>query len=210
MREMTERLAEDADLAAALSAAHEDYLAPPGELGRRRRRSQGVSAGGMPTGSSACTCWSRTPWPPVRASTPSATRRSRCSATGGPAGPACPRTGGGHGVTRVGAIDCGTNSIRLLGRRRRPAAGALDRRAAADGGRATRLRRGPHRAHRPGGDGAHRSRWRRSMPRQCAERGRRARCGSWRRRPPVTPATREEFVAGVRDGVRALRRLRRR
>ena len=48
MREMTERLAADADLAAAYAAAHEDYL---------RRRAvhgdvpeiAGVSAGGMPT-----------------------------------------------------------------------------------------------------------------------------------------------------------------
>jgi hypothetical protein len=34
----------------------------------------GISAGGCPTGSSACTSSSRTPWRPVRGSTPSATR----------------------------------------------------------------------------------------------------------------------------------------
>ena len=44
--------------------AHEDYL-------RRRRRArqvqeiEGFPAGGMPTGSSACTCWSATRWPPA-------------------------------------------------------------------------------------------------------------------------------------------------
>ena len=48
-----------------------------------------------------------------RASTRSATKRSRCSATGGPATAAVPRQMT-EPRTRVAAFDCGTNSIRLL------------------------------------------------------------------------------------------------
>jgi hypothetical protein len=46
MREMTERLANDAELAAAYQAAHEDYLRRRDALGELPKR---VSAGGMPT-----------------------------------------------------------------------------------------------------------------------------------------------------------------
>lgn len=48
MREMTQRLATDPDLAAAYAAAHEDYLARRAELGPVPEI-EGVSAGGMPT-----------------------------------------------------------------------------------------------------------------------------------------------------------------
>jgi len=48
MREMTERLGEDADLAATYRAAHEHYLASRAELGQVPEI-DGVSAGGMPT-----------------------------------------------------------------------------------------------------------------------------------------------------------------
>ena len=52
MREMTDRLADDAELAAAYQRAHEAYLAARGEVGRRTGHSvpeiDGVSAGGMP------------------------------------------------------------------------------------------------------------------------------------------------------------------
>jgi hypothetical protein len=47
MRRMTERLAQDADLAAAYRAAHEDYLARRAALGDVPQLA-GVSAGGMP------------------------------------------------------------------------------------------------------------------------------------------------------------------
>jgi hypothetical protein len=47
MREMTERLATDADLAAAYRAAHEDYLRRRAELGEVPEIA-GISAGGMP------------------------------------------------------------------------------------------------------------------------------------------------------------------
>ena len=48
MREMTERLATDEELAAAYTAAHEDYLARRAELGAVPEI-EGISAGGMPT-----------------------------------------------------------------------------------------------------------------------------------------------------------------
>ena len=47
MREMTERLADDPDLAAGYRAAHEDYLARRAALGEVPEI-EGVSAGGMP------------------------------------------------------------------------------------------------------------------------------------------------------------------
>lgn len=48
MREMTERLTRDDDLAAAYQRAHEDYLARREELGHVQEI-EGISAGGMPT-----------------------------------------------------------------------------------------------------------------------------------------------------------------
>ena len=48
MREMTERLGRDDDLAAAYASAHEHYLASRAELGHVPEI-DGVSAGGMPT-----------------------------------------------------------------------------------------------------------------------------------------------------------------
>ncbi len=48
MREMTERLAADEELAAAYHRAHEDYLRRRGELGAVPEI-EGISAGGMPT-----------------------------------------------------------------------------------------------------------------------------------------------------------------
>lgn len=47
MREMTERLAEDADLAQHYAAAHDDYLARRSELGQVDEI-EGISTGGMP------------------------------------------------------------------------------------------------------------------------------------------------------------------
>lgn len=47
MREMTQRLAEDPELASAYRAAHEDYLRRRAELGEVPEI-EGISAGGMP------------------------------------------------------------------------------------------------------------------------------------------------------------------
>ena len=64
MREMTDRLRTDAELAAAYRAAHERYLARR-ERDRARRRDRRRSApAACRTGSSACTCSSRTRSPP--------------------------------------------------------------------------------------------------------------------------------------------------
>ena len=48
MKDMTDRLEDDPDLAAAYRAAHDDYLARRGELGDVPEVA-GISAGGMPT-----------------------------------------------------------------------------------------------------------------------------------------------------------------
>jgi hypothetical protein len=48
MREMTDRLGTDEDLAAAYAAAHEDYLARRAAMGSVPEI-EGISAGGMPT-----------------------------------------------------------------------------------------------------------------------------------------------------------------
>lgn len=48
MSEMTERLADDAELATAYAAAHASYLTRRGEIGRVEEI-DGISAGGMPT-----------------------------------------------------------------------------------------------------------------------------------------------------------------
>jgi hypothetical protein len=48
MKEMSDRLAGDDDLAAAYAAAHDDYLARRSELGQVAEI-EGISAGGMPT-----------------------------------------------------------------------------------------------------------------------------------------------------------------
>jgi hypothetical protein len=47
MREMTQRLGSDTELASAYLAAHEDYLRRRGELGQVAEI-DGISAGGMP------------------------------------------------------------------------------------------------------------------------------------------------------------------
>jgi hypothetical protein len=48
MRDMTERLGSDPELASAYAAAHQDYLSRRGELGDIEEI-HGISAGGMPT-----------------------------------------------------------------------------------------------------------------------------------------------------------------
>ena len=87
MREMTERLRTDAELAAAYRAAHERYLGAReaiGHVGRDRghQRRRDAEPGEVPARAGR-----RTRWPRARASTRSATRRWRCCPTGGPAGP---------------------------------------------------------------------------------------------------------------------------
>ena len=97
MKEMTERLAADAELAAAYAAAHEDYLARRAQLGAGARDRRASRPAACRPASSACTCSSATRSPPGRASTRSATRRSRCSPTGGPTGRASPDAAGARG-----------------------------------------------------------------------------------------------------------------
>ena len=141
---------------------------------------------GCPTGSSACTRWPGTRWPPAPASTRSATARSRRWGSGGPPGPCAPARGGRR-VTRVAAIDCGTNSIRLLVADV-PADGRAHRPAAPDGGRAARPGRRRHRPAGPGGDRAH-PRGAGRVRRAGARPGRDRRSGWSPPAPPATPPT---------------------
>ena len=122
MRQMQQRLATDPELRAAYQAAHRDYLA---------RRDEAARAAGV----AAAAAWhaergrhARPGQVPARAHRPRA-----CRAGGQPAGPGGRGAGGavvaggpvrlrrgrrarvnGGAVVRVAAIDCGTNSVRLL------------------------------------------------------------------------------------------------
>ena len=90
MREMTDRLAEDPELAAAYRRAHEAYLA---ERDAIEPLGTDVSAGGMPDRVKCLHVPSPTRWPPAPASTRSATRRSTSSAMVGGRAPASRPTG---------------------------------------------------------------------------------------------------------------------
>ena len=101
----------------------------PGGRGRgsgrpARAAARDASAGSMPAGSSACTPWSRTSWP-SRARTRSAGRPLTLPGSGGGALRHGGRRVNGAAATRVAAIDCGTNSLRLLIADVDPVAGQL-------------------------------------------------------------------------------------
>ena len=117
MKEMQDRLGEDPELARAYAAAHERYLAARGELARSNGQDvpeiEGISAGGMPDRVKCLHVLAGQALAQGRASTRSATRCWRRSATGGPPGPASPGTPA-VADGPVAAIDCGTNTIKLL------------------------------------------------------------------------------------------------
>ena len=94
-------------------------------------------------------------------------RASRRWGSGGRPGPCAPAGRRRRRVTRVAAIDCGTNSIRLLVADV-PADGRAHRPAAPDGGRPARPGRRRHRPAGPGGDRAHPRRCSPSTPRRRA------------------------------------------
>ena len=117
MKEMTARLETDPELAAAYRAAHEDYI-------RRRDEIEELkgfpSAGGMPDRVKCLHVLvghSLAAGPGVN---PAGRRGDRDAAGVVAQGRVCDARGevrgvrGGRPVTRVAAIDCGTNSIRLL------------------------------------------------------------------------------------------------
>ena len=207
MKEMTERLGDGPRAAAAYPAAHEDYIARRDELGEVPEIA-GVSAGGMPTrvkclhvlvGHSLAAGPGVNPlgdealamladwWRGTRARPTPETPRDV------PTGAARMSDGIDLGSA---AIDCGTNSIRLLVADVDPDAALvdLDRRMEI-----VRLGQGVDRpAARPRGAGAHPRRAREyaaHMQRARAPSG----CASSPPRPPATPRTRTDFVAGVRE-----------
>ena len=181
MREMQDRLGRRRRARrGATAAAHEAYLARPrAALGERARDRRDLAPAACPTGSSACTCWSAhalAAGPGVNPLGDEALALLPDWWAPGPCAGRGPRAGD---MTRVAAIDCGTNSIRLLVADVDPAPATLvdlDRR---DGDRAPRRRRRPHRAARRRRAGAH-------------VRGvRRVRRGD----PPARAPTRIRFVA---------------
>ena len=136
MREMQQRLAAEPELRAAQQAAHGDYLA--------RRAAAAAEAGVAPlpparraraacrTGSSACTRWSRTSCA-VPGANPLGGEAADAAGEWwlGPCWPGACRPMNRPGVrpgTRVAAIDCGTNSLRLLVADVDPVAGQAHRR----------------------------------------------------------------------------------
>ena len=92
MREMTDRLGRDPELAAAYQRGPRGLPAPPRPSWATCPRSRASPPAACRPGSSACTCWSATRWPPAPGSTRSATRRSRRCRSGGRPGPACAGT----------------------------------------------------------------------------------------------------------------------
>ena len=84
MAEMTAELADDPELAAAYGRAHEDYLARRAALGDGPGDRRGSRPAGCRRGSSACTCWSGTPWRPGPGVNPFGDKASRCWTPGGP------------------------------------------------------------------------------------------------------------------------------
>ena len=149
MRDMERRLAEDPALAAAYASAHESYLAERATLGDVPEI-EGISAGGMP---SRVKCLHVLVAHALAAGPGRQPARGR--GAGGAAGVVVLGSLRGAGMTRVAAIDCGTNAIRLLVADVDASAGTLvdlDRRMEV-----VRLGEGVDRTGRlaPGGAGAH-------------------------------------------------------
>ena len=193
MREMTERLRTDAELAAAYRAAHETLPGPPRadrarRRDRRHQRRRHAEPGQVPARAGRARAGRRAGRQPAR-------RRGagRAAASGGPHGPCVPARR--RRMTGSPAIDCGTNSIRLLVAD--VVDGAAHRRGPRDAHRAARAGRRPDRAARARGARAHprrAGRLRRARSRRTAPSG----CGWSRPAPPATPPTATSSSAMVR------------
>ena len=116
MKEMTARIAEDPELA----AAYEPPMTPTWPIAASTAtypRSTASPPVGCPIGSSACTSWSRMHWPPGAGVNPLGDEALDLLPQWWAAGPCVERDApatGGDAMTRVAALDCGTNSLRLL------------------------------------------------------------------------------------------------
>ena len=120
MREMTERLGARPRARGRVPAARTRRTSPraSGTAVRAGDR-RGLAPAGCRTGSSACTCWSRTRSPPGPGVNPLGDEALALLPPWWADGPCVePARAGrrrdGLTTTRVAAIDCGTNSIRLL------------------------------------------------------------------------------------------------
>ena len=201
MKEMTERLADDAELAAALPRRARRLPRRPRPRSATVPEIDGVSAGGMPDrvkclhvlvghalaagpgvnplGDEALErlgAW----WSPAPAWPPTVVEPVERAATAS--------------KPPIAAVDCGTNTIKLLiGVDCREAA-----RARVDGG-AARPGRRPHRPARRRGAGAHLRGDRRATP-HCAASTASSGSGSAPPRPPATPPTPRSSATAWSDG----------
>ena len=212
MREMTERLASDPELRAALAAAHEDYIARRDASSSEVPEVAGVSAGGMPDRVKCLHVLVAHALAAGPGRQPAGRRGARMLASGGSGTPARPtrrarrrvrrprhRAGAGERTVSDGIRPASRRSTAARTRSacwsptsaRRPAR----RRRPADGDRPARPGRRPHRAARARGAGAHLRalpRVRRAVPRRSgAERVRFVATSASR-----DAANRDEFVAG--------------
>ena len=115
MREMTERLAEDDELAAAYLRAHHAYLAARAEIGEVPEIA-GVSAGGMPDRVKCLHVLAGQALAQGRGVNPLGDEVLDELGEWWSTGPCVPggRAASERPMTRVAAFDCGTNSLRLL------------------------------------------------------------------------------------------------
>ena len=209
MREMTERLAADPELAAAYRARARGLPGARATRSRTCRRSPASSAGGMPDRVKCLhvlVAHALAAGPGVQPARRRGARRA--AASGGAAGPCVARTpsrrrDAGRGDRLRHQLDP------AAGRRRRRRAGALtdlDRRMEI-----VRLGQGVDRTGRLAPEALERTFAAcREYAAAIARARRRARCGSSRPPPPATPTNRDEFVAGVRRPARRRARGRHR
>ena len=206
MKEMQERLGDDPELAAAYPPPTSAYLADRDAVAAGRAtcpRSRGSPPAGCPTGSSACTSSPASRWRQGRGVNPLGDEvldAARRVVGRGPCVEPASAEPDEHREADLAsrAIDCGTNSIKLL----IGTSPEVVRARVADG--PARAGRRHHRPARRRGAGAHLRRHRRVRradrgPTACRPSG----SASAPRRRPATPRNAEVFADGVARAARA-------
>ena len=113
MKEMQERLGADPELAEAYAAAHEAYLAARTAIGEVPEIA-GISAGGMPDRVKCLHVLAGQALAQGRGVNPLGDEVLDLLGDWWASGPASPPAGPAAAMTRVAAIDCGTNTIKLM------------------------------------------------------------------------------------------------